>query len=152
MKKGFSLVELLVVISIIAVITAVLLPNFMGAREKARDSQRIQDLSAMKVALRMYYNENQAYPTPVGTAGALGSPLGAGFATFMPAIQNLGYTYGYAATNGNDGFIACILLENRGGPDAVLSQGKCNVLAQPFGVCGQGVGVTGPGVFTVCAN
>lgn len=61
-EKGFTLIELLVAISIIAVLSAILLPNFMGVREKAKDSQKIQDLSAVKNALRMYYNDNNSYP------------------------------------------------------------------------------------------
>jgi len=58
-KRHLPLVELLVVISIIGTLVAILLPNFMGARERARDAQKIQDAYAIKNALRMYYNDNQ---------------------------------------------------------------------------------------------
>jgi prepilin-type N-terminal cleavage/methylation domain-containing protein len=155
-RQGFSLVELLVVISIIAVLTAIVLPNFMGAREKAKDSQRIQDLNSIKNSLRMYYNDYQAYPTPGIGAGVPGDPIGAGFSGYFPAISGLGFTYGYATTNGTDGFILCQKLETSGGPEAINSQGKCNVSAVGtslgIGFCDQAIGVTGAGVYTVCAN
>lgn len=144
MKKGFSLVELLVVIGIIAVLSAILMPNFMGAREKAKDSERIQDLNTMKTALRMYYNDNQAYP--VGT----GVTLGAGFTGYMPSAMNLGFTYSYNQTNGGDGFVLCVGLESRGGDQAITSQQKCNMSI--LGLCGISVGTTSQTTYALCAN
>lgn len=65
MKSGFSLIELLVVISIIAVLVGLGLPNFIGARERARDAKRKAELNQLKTALRMYYNDYRAYPVAV---------------------------------------------------------------------------------------
>ncbi len=62
MKKGFTLIELLVVIAIIATILGVALPNFLGARERARDTKRKAEMSQLKSALRLYYNDYQKYP------------------------------------------------------------------------------------------
>jgi prepilin-type N-terminal cleavage/methylation domain-containing protein len=61
-KKGFTLVELLVVISIIAVIIGVTMSNLLGARGRARDAKRKSDLMEMKNALRLFYNDYQNYP------------------------------------------------------------------------------------------
>src|SRR5574344_1558022 len=102
MKKAFTLVELLVVISIIGTLVAILLPNFMGARERARDAQKIQDAYAIKNALRMYYNDNQAYPTP--NAGTVNLPT----SYMMPS----GLEHTYEQTNSGDGFVIRILLES----------------------------------------
>ncbi len=52
--SGFTLVELLVVIGVIAMILAVVFPNFMGARERARDSKRKTDLLEIRKALEIY--------------------------------------------------------------------------------------------------
>ena len=150
LRNGFSLVELLVVISIIATLTAIILPNLMGTREKARDSQRIQDLNGLRTALRMYYNDNQAYPTPVVMGG--GGTLGVGFSGYFPAVSNLGYTYEYYQTNNGDGFITCVNLEGNGGPDATYSQNKCGVSTSGLDVCHQGVNTVTQKVYTVCAN
>jgi general secretion pathway protein G len=64
-NAGFSLIELLVSIAIIAMVMAVLFPNFMGFRQRARDTQRKNDLSQIQKALELYkLDQNpQAYPT-----------------------------------------------------------------------------------------
>ena len=62
--KGFTLVELLIAISLVGILTGVLLTvlNPRGIQAKARDSQRISDLSKAKVALENYFSDNRAYP------------------------------------------------------------------------------------------
>jgi prepilin-type N-terminal cleavage/methylation domain-containing protein len=135
-KNGFSLIELLVTISIIAVLSAVLVANFMGARERARDAQKIQDLNAVKNALRMYYNDNQSYPGTVDNSSYnLSSDIGT---SYMSNISNVSYTY--LRTNGGDGFILTTGLEAGAGTDDTDSQVKC------------GIGPTADKIFAVCAN
>lgn len=145
-NQAFTLVELLVAISIMAVLMALLMPNFMSARERARDAQKIQDLGAMKSALRIYYNDKQAYPT--GAGGSLDNT----FSGYMTNAANLGYTYGYYQTDSGDGFVTCVGLESGQGNDDLESQAKCGVQSLGFGVCGLGAGATGDKVYTVCAK
>lgn len=66
-RQGFSLIELLVVIAIIAVLVALALPNFLGARERARDTKKKEELVQLKNALRLYYNDRQTYPASDAT-------------------------------------------------------------------------------------
>lgn len=99
--KGFTLIELLVAISIIATLTAIIMPNLMGAREKARDTQHKQDLASIKNALRMYYNDKQSYPVSSNngtTFDNYGLNSNATFKTFMPGIEGIGFTYAYKGT------------------------------------------------------
>ncbi len=89
-QTGFTLVEILVVVAIMAVILAVLFPNFMGARQRARDAARKSDLSQIQKALELYkLDQNpQAYPTTGAldgskcgqcwTDGGIGYPCPAG--------------------------------------------------------------------------
>lgn len=132
LKFGFSLIELLVVISIIGVLSAVLVANFMGARERARDAQKIQDLTSLKNALRMYYNDNQTYPIGVNCTSCLTSFLGA---SYMPSISEVGYTY--SQTDSGDGFWAIVGLEAGAGDEDINSQTKCGLVARDkaFAVC-----------------
>lgn len=65
MKKGFTLVELLVVISIIAVLSGVILPNIAKMRARGRDGVRIADISQMRLALEHYFTITGKYPIEI---------------------------------------------------------------------------------------
>jgi general secretion pathway protein G len=63
--KGFTLVELLVVVAILAILAAALLPKFLGYTDNAREAQTMADLSTMKSVVEIYAADEGAgnYPT-----------------------------------------------------------------------------------------
>lgn len=65
-KGGFTLVELLVVISIIGLLSSVVLASLSSARAKARDTRRISDMRQIGLALQLYYDANGSYPNGGG--------------------------------------------------------------------------------------
>jgi len=70
--KGFTLIELMVVIVIIAILAAVALPNFMGATEKARESAVTSAVKALQTSLEMYaVDNNGSYPITTSDSNAL---------------------------------------------------------------------------------
>jgi prepilin-type N-terminal cleavage/methylation domain-containing protein len=61
-SSGFSLVELLVVISIITVLASVLYVNYNDSRAQARDKVRMTDLKSLQLAIETYKAQNGQYP------------------------------------------------------------------------------------------
>lgn len=63
-KKGFTIVEVLVVIGIIAVLTVLILPSISNIRAKNRDTERVADISALQLGLSLYKNQigDNSYP------------------------------------------------------------------------------------------
>ena len=65
-QKGFTLIELMVVISIIGTLSSTVLASTNTARMKARDLERISTLHQIQNALEMYYADHGAYPQGLG--------------------------------------------------------------------------------------
>jgi general secretion pathway protein G len=65
-KQGFTLIELIVVMTIIAVITVLAVVSFSGTNKKARDARRISDLEKLRVALEMAKQVGSTYPVASG--------------------------------------------------------------------------------------
>jgi prepilin-type N-terminal cleavage/methylation domain-containing protein len=64
-QKGFTLIEILVVVTIIAFITTIIIVSITSAQALARDKRRIADFAAYQAALQEYYAQNKSYPNPI---------------------------------------------------------------------------------------
>lgn len=84
---GFTLIELLVVIAIIGVLTALIMANFVGIRQRARDGQRKADMRQIQQALELYRSDVGAYPTQ-GSFSCTGTEtsLKSGRATYLQKV------------------------------------------------------------------
>ena len=132
-KSGFTLIELLVVIGIIATLTALALPNYMGARQRARDARKKGELHELKQALRLYYNDYNTYPTDNGNGGLMGCGaagntqcLGSftvGVTTYMKRLPLDPFVYKQAT--GGDDFRLSQTFENVSDSDLTSSQSRC---------------------------
>lgn len=60
--RGFTLVELLVVITILAILMTIGIAVYSGVQKNARDLRRKSDLRSIKIALDLYYQSNGKYP------------------------------------------------------------------------------------------
>jgi len=61
-RIGFTLIEVLVVVSIISILTSVLYVNFNAARENSRDQVRKTDMKQLQLAIELYKAQNGSYP------------------------------------------------------------------------------------------
>lgn len=92
-QKGFTLIELMIVVAIIGILAAIAIPNFLRYQAKSRQSEAKTNLGGVFVAQTSYYGENSAY----GNFGQIG---------FALAGASNRYTYrsgGAAPTGGPSG-------------------------------------------------
>lgn len=107
---GFTVIELLVVISIIAILTTVGLVSFTQTNKRARDGKRKADLEQIRSALVLYRTDNGTYPTSITWSNM--TPI----QTYISAtsIQDPRPTphpqYTYSSSGGNT-FTICATLE-----------------------------------------
>lgn len=62
-KKGFTIVELLIVIVVIGILATLVIVTFTGIQQKARNSQRQTDINAVDSHIEAYYAQSGNYPT-----------------------------------------------------------------------------------------
>ena len=101
-KKGFSLVELLVVITIIAILSVVAYVAVGGQTAKARNSRRMQDLTAIQSALEIFFIENDSnYPSVLddGNAGDWSDDLAPQYMPKVPLDPVADVEYEYATAS-----------------------------------------------------
>lgn len=79
---GFSLIEVMVVIAIVALLSSVALIALTSARQKARDVRRLSDMTQMNTGLELYFATNKGYPSsPTG----IPTPLVPNFTSRLPS-------------------------------------------------------------------
>lgn len=62
-QKGFTIVELLIVIVVIGILAALVITTFSGVQNRARDTERETDIKALHGQLEAYYADNGGYPS-----------------------------------------------------------------------------------------
>ena len=67
MRKGFTLVELLVVMAIMAILATLIVGGFRSSQARGRDAQRKSDLKQVANALEIFFSDYGKYPPASGT-------------------------------------------------------------------------------------
>jgi len=94
-ERGFTLIELLIVVAIIAILAAILIPNFLRARAQAQVAATKGNLKNVATALESYFVDFSVYPT--GTGG-IPQGMATNYTRALPTDPCTGATFG--ATNG----------------------------------------------------
>lgn len=92
-KRGFTIVELLIVIVVIAILAAISIVAYNGIQQRARDSERQSDINVMQKQLELFYVDKGYYPL---TESLLG---GNGFSFAANNFSNAGPGYMVAPNN-----------------------------------------------------
>jgi prepilin-type N-terminal cleavage/methylation domain-containing protein len=104
MKKGFTLVEIMIVVAIIAVVVGVAIPNLLRSRLNGNESNAISNLQTISVAAQTYLSVQNTLPT---TLNALYTqhylPDGTLACASSPCLKN-GYRYNMGGTGATTDF------------------------------------------------
>ncbi|MES3030888.1 MAG: prepilin-type N-terminal cleavage/methylation domain-containing protein [Patescibacteria group bacterium] len=95
-KKGFSLIELMIVIAIIAILTGIITANFTQSKSRARDAKRVSDMAQLQLSLALFFDRCNGYPVVNGiTVNQLTTDLehvscpdGINFGTYISVIPH----------------------------------------------------------------
>lgn len=97
-RKGFTLVELLVAVTIVAILSVTAFVAFGGQTLRARNAKRQEHLSSIQSALELYFTQNNVYPTVTEFNDPLeaSNPLVPEFISIIPSDpwEERAYVYG----------------------------------------------------------
>ncbi len=125
-NNGFTLIELLIVLAIIGVLSALLMANFIGVRQRARDGQRKSDLRQIQSALEIYRSDQGSYPSSFASGTSIQGPDGSVYMKSVPWDPNdpkdgtgtYRYQYCFYDNNSKYALRACLENPNDSGKDA----------------------------------
>src|SRR3989338_4275663 len=126
-RQGFTLLELLVTISIIGILVGIGSVSFSTAQKKGRDTRRREDMIAIQKSLEQCYALDSDYPANLSSGSVLDCEGGQTTMNLIPADPKPGSVYAYSATAAEDGYCLCATLESVGTGNAsdLGSAGVC---------------------------
>ena len=136
-RKGFTLIEMLIVIAIIGILASIVLVGIGPVQRTARDARRASDLRQTQNALELYFSKNATYP-PAGNWAALTAELTIGANAVVRQVPGdpragSGATYQYAPDATGNGYVlaanfedtANSLLTDPSEPDGTINGVSC---------------------------
>ena len=103
MRHGYTLIEVMIALTILAIITAIAIPAYRGYISTAREAEGHNNLAALQMAEEEFFLENNAYFAGANTAALQSNSAGLWTATGSDGVINFDYAValsagGYVAT------------------------------------------------------
>src|SRR3989344_1099535 len=99
-KKGFTLIEVLVVVSIVGLLASVVLVGLGGFRARGRDTRRLADLKSIQNGLELFYTKNNSYPADL--QDLIDPSLGI---NKLPKDPTAGVDYSYTSCDSSQSYV-----------------------------------------------
>ena len=111
-EAGFTLVELMVVISIIAILSVIAIAVYSNSQKGARDAKRRADIDSLSSSLEQHYNETSAQYCTGSSSGTYCAPLDSWFTNgAIPTDPSTGAQYSGLPADGGATYTICATLE-----------------------------------------
>lgn len=128
-RQGFSLAELLVVLAVIGLITAIGFGSIAVARIKSRDNRRVADMKELQLGLALYYDVYRVYPAQLTILDDSGQK----FLPSIPVDPKTGAQYEYLTYNSNRNYCIGVTLEDTSAiPNDSTTNPSCSTLTSNY--------------------
>lgn len=117
-RKAFTLIEMLIVVAIIGILSAVILVGLGPTQRTGRDARRLADLKQVQTALELYFQKEGVYPSAGNNWGDLVNALkNAGIGvTDLPRDPTKGQDYLYSVNGARSSYVLGAKLEDKNNP------------------------------------
>lgn len=124
LRSGFTLLELILVMSVIGILAGLFIANYPSSQRRARDARRVSDLRQYQSALEIYYNANNEYP---GSSGDLSGVCGSDLSQYTSVCpDNPSGTWNYQYVGDSAGYYIYTQLEQNADDGSTRYQFFCS--------------------------
>ena len=129
-NKGFTFIEMLIVVAIIGILASIILVGLSGFRNRGRDTRRIADLREVQNGLELYYTKNGTYPPQNDWVTLSNNLISGGIGiNVVPNDPSSGWTYCYCVSGQN--YVLGAYLEDNTNPALKQNPGGTTFPCEP---------------------